>query len=226
METHVRFIIEFDGPVADIAAVCYEAFVEAAGAVGWSKLDQPTFWRLVRTKGWDANLLPGARPIKIKEYQRVFAERLASDHLVERYVPRPGIAGVLRALAKHGACSLMTTCSNVAGRRKVLERAGLSSYFDRIEALNADPRRRPAELAVLAEGDRRTIVAAAGDILIRAAGEADLFAAGISNGAATKTRLQQAGADVVYADLQAVADSLAVGAPDMIRAGLLPPPLS
>lgn len=88
----------------------------------------------------------------------------------------------------------------------------------------ADPRRRPAELRVLAAGERRVVVAAASDALIRAAREAGFFALGISNGPCSTARLQQAGADVVYKSLEELADSIETGGADLIRAGL--PPIS
>ena len=62
----MRFIIEYDGPIIDVRPVHYRAFRAVVGELGWSCLDEPTYWRLVRTKGQDANLLPGAKPVKTK----------------------------------------------------------------------------------------------------------------------------------------------------------------
>ena len=68
-------------------------------------------------------------------------------------------------------------------------------------------------------------MAAANDALIRAAGEADLFALGMTCGASGARRLFQAGAALVYRDLDQLVESLQTGAADMIEAGLLPAPL-
>ena len=62
----MQWIIEFDGIVIDVIPVHYQAHRQTAEAVGWSWLDMETFRRLTRTKGEEANLLPGAKPIKIK----------------------------------------------------------------------------------------------------------------------------------------------------------------
>ena len=66
----MKIILEFDGPVFDPAPVYYAAHQAASGDVGWSRLDQATFWRLLRTKGRQADFLPGAKPVKIAEYQK------------------------------------------------------------------------------------------------------------------------------------------------------------
>jgi phosphoglycolate phosphatase-like HAD superfamily hydrolase len=220
----MRFLIEFEGVLVEMADAWYEAFSRAVRDVGWSKLQKEAFWRLMRARGLDGNYLPGARPIKNKAFSRRFLEHVESDDVVSLYQPRSDIAGVLRALKTHGACSVITGGISIEKREEVLERAGLRPCFEHAEALDADPRKRPGELKALAQGDERTIIVASSDAVIRPAREAELFAAGVSSGACDEVRLQRAGADIVYRGLGELADSLARGATDLIRAGLLPPP--
>ena len=222
----VRIIIEFDGPIIDIRRVYYQAHRDIATEVGWSRLDEPTFWRLTRTKGQDAQLLPGAGPIKLKHYFARFRERLEDDDLVSQYSPHNGVETVLAGLAREGSCSLVTLGANLDARRRVLDHVNLSVFFTQIRKLDPDPRRRPAELKILTADYARTVVVASTDALIRAAGAAELFTVGITSGPCAAPRLYQAGADVVYARIDQLAASLASGAPDLIRAGLLPPPVS
>jgi phosphoglycolate phosphatase-like HAD superfamily hydrolase len=224
-EWGVRIIIEFDGPVFDPAPLCYAAHQAAATDVGWSRLDQATFRRLMRTKGKQADFLPGAKPAKIAEYDRRFAEHVESDALLAAYGPQPEVRETLAQLARVASCSLMTAWSNLDGRRVALEKHGLAGFAERLEAVESDPRRRPAQLRRLGEGDPRTLVAAATDSLIRSAVEAELFTVGIASGGCSVARLHQAGANVVYKELHELATSLRSGAADLIGAGLLPPSL-
>jgi len=221
----VRIIIEFDGPVFDPAPLYYAAHQAAATDVGWSRLDRATFRRLMRTKGKQADFLPGAKPAKIAEYDRRFAEHIESDALLAPYGPQLEVRETLAQLARIASCSLMTAGSNVDGRRVALEKHGLAGFSERFEGVESDPRGRPAQLRRLSEGDRRTLVAAATDSLIRSAVEAELFAVGIASGGCSVARLHQAGANVVYKELHELATSLRSGAADLIGAGLLPPSL-
>ena len=218
----MRFIIEFDGPVFDPSSVYYAAHQAAAADVGWSRLDQATFWRLLRTKGRQADLLPGAKPVKIAEYQKRFDDHLDSDALVASYQPQPDIRDPLLLLARSGSCCLITLGSNLAGRRTVLERHGLAGLFTRFDGLETDPRRRPAVLRRLGEADPRTLVVAAADALIRSAGEAGMICVGIAAGPCSAARLHQAGASVVYKALHELSASIRDGAADLVQAGLLP----
>lgn len=218
----MRLIIEFDGPVFDPTPVCFAAHQAAAAEVGWSQLDQATFWRLLRTKGRQADLLPGAKPVKIAEYQKRFDDHLESDALVASYQPQPDIRQTLAELTRGASCCLITLGSNVAGRRTVLEKHGLEGFFARFERLEADPRRRPAELRRLCEADPRSLVVAASDALIRSAGEAETLSVGIAAGSCSVARLHQAGAGVVYKALSELSASIREGAVDLVQAGLLP----
>ena len=163
---------------------------------------------------------------ELLETVKALRERLEDDDLVSQYSPHNGIETVLAKLAREGSCSLVTLGVNLGARRRVLDHVHLSPFFTQIQKLDPDPRRRPAELKILATDDPRTVVIASTDSLIRAAGSAELFTAGIASGPCAAPRLHRAGADVVYARIDELAASLASGAPDLIRAGLLPPPVS
>jgi len=218
----MRIIIEFDGVVFDVAAAWYAAHAAAAQAVGWSRLDQPTFWRLVRTKGREADILPAAKPVKLTDYWTKFDALLETDATIASFVPHDGIARTLLTLAGHGGLMLVTLGGNLPARRGLLERAGLARFFPQFQRLDADPRRRPAELRTLAGGDPRTLVAAGSDDIIRSTGGADLLAVGVSCGPCNAARLHQAGAGLVHKNLSELADSLDSGGHDLVRAGLLP----
>lgn len=221
----MHFLIEFEGPIVDIAPVYHGVHREVAAEVGWSSLDQSTYWRTIRTQGLIADVLPGAKPAKLSAYLSRFASRVEQDDVVEQCLPQQDVDAALAAIKRHGSGNVITLGSNIDARQRVLEQHGLASYFPGTPSLNADPRRRPGELRALAGDDRRTVVAAANDALIRAAGEADLFAVGMTCGVSGARRLFQAGAALVYRDLDQLVESLKTGAVDMIEAGLLPAPL-
>jgi len=222
LELGVRFIIEFDGPVFDPSSVYYAAHQAAAAEVGWSWLDLATFWRLLRTKGRQADFLPGAKPVKIAEYDKWSEAHLESNAFIASYQPQPDIRDTLLQLARVGACSLITLGSNLAGRRTVLEKHGLARLFARFDGMEADPRRRPAELRRFCEADPRSLIVAASDALIRSAGEAGTLSVGIAAGPCSMARLHQAGASVVYKALHELSASIRNGAADLVQAGLLP----
>jgi phosphoglycolate phosphatase-like HAD superfamily hydrolase len=219
----MNLIIEIDGPVLDIAPVWYRVHCDAAADVGWSALDQATFWRLTRKQGREADLLRGAKPAKLKDYLARFDESLEADEVASAQKPVEMIDGVLASLSTKGSICLVTLGWNIQVRRKLLERFNLLRFASRIEQLGADPRKRPGELRALSAGDKRTLVAAASDSVIRAAGEAGIITVGIPRGSCSADRLHRAGADVVFPDLDTLRDAIAEGSEDLTRAGLLPP---
>lgn len=219
----MNFIVEIDGPVLDVAPAWYRAHREAAAKVGWAALDRPTFWRLTRKQGREANLLRGAKPVKIKAYHAEFDERLEADETVAPCEPHEAIGRVLASLASKGTVRLVTLGYNVDARRAILERHDLMRSVDCFERLTADPRKRPGELRTLAAGDPRSLVVASGESLIRAAGEADVSVVGVPRGPCSVDRLHRAGADVMFTDLDDVWQAIAEGSEKLDRAGLLPP---
>jgi len=219
----MMILIEFDGVLVDVRAVYYAVHCRSARDSGWSCLDEPTFWRLIRTKGRHSGLLPGARAGLVESYHARFESEIEATENIAQFDSRPGCADVLRRLSRHGSCAGVTFGRNVDARRAVLESGKIGDVVDRLDGLHEDPRRRPGELTILATGQPRTMVVAAGDALIRAAGQAGLFCVGVSSGYCSARRLHQAGADVVYTKLEELVDSLERGAPDLVRAGLLPP---
>lgn len=218
----MRFLIEFDGPIVDLAAAYFKTYHVVAGEIGWSRLDRATYWRLLRTRGKQADILPGAKPSKREQFQALFDQRIESDEAVRQFTIRPGVAEAIRAITRHGPCRAVTLGTNVDARRAVLETGKLIPLLSELHPISPDPRRRPVELKALTENDRRAIVVAASDTLARSAREADIFVVGLSCGACAPARLHQAGADVVYADWSELQSSLATGAKDLIQAGLLP----
>lgn len=215
-------LIECEGVLFDISGACYRAFRDAATEVGWSRLDRPTFWRLLRKDGHEANLLPGARPAKLEEFRKRFAERLESDEVLALYELRRDACAALAKLSRRGRHTAVSLGANAAPRRALIAGAGLDHAIPRLESLSPDPRRRPVELRTLATGERRVIVVASTDSLIRSAGAAEMFTVGIADGACLASRLHRAGASIVLAGLDELEASLQQGAVDLIRAGLPP----
>lgn len=218
----MNIILEFDGVIADQQAAWYAAHVEAAAAVGWSRLDSGTFWRLMRTKGRAADVLPAAKPGKVAEYWSRFDQLLESGKPIEMLTADDQVIVFLAALARHAGVFLVTLGANLEARKEWIARHGVARFIREFHRLDVDPRRRPVELKALANADRRTIVVGASDMLIRSADAAELISVGISSGACTGARLHQAGASVVYADRNELVQSLDGGAKDLVQAGLLP----
>jgi len=218
----MRLILEFEGLLADAMPVLYAVHRAAAASVGWSRLDEATFRRLIRTKGRDADVLPGAKAVKVEAYERAFQERVEEDASITSLGAPSRVAESLRQLGRFGTIVAVTLGTNVEARRAWLERQDWSGSIESFERLDADPRRRPAELRILSASDSRTVVVATSDALVRSADAADLFTAAVSSGASSVKRLQQAGPQVVYRELAELADSLKAGGADLVRAGLLP----
>lgn len=221
----VKFILEFDGVAADPAGAWYRAHHVAAGEVGWSRLAAAEFWRLTRTKGGGASVLPGAKPAKVKAYQDRFAELLEVDETIELMQWRDGMQETLRQFGRFGTCLSVTLGSNVKARERILTRQPSAGALGELVGLDADPRRRPGQIATLAGGagaKGRVLVVAATDALIRAAGQAGLVTAGVATGSCSIPRLRLAGADVVYRECSELVAALRSGAAELLRAGLLP----
>lgn len=221
----MRFLIELDGAVLDVQSAWYDMHVAAAKQVGWSTLDRRSYWRELRKAGDQSVLLRGARPAKVASYTQAFARLVESEPAIEAMHPHDSVEEVLRGLGDFGKCVAITLGLNYAGRRRQLDRIGLTPCFVRSERLSDDPRRRPGELKVLAEQEPRTLVVASNDALIRAGAAADFVTVGVSCGGCVAERLHQAGASVVYHTLEGLLESVKSGATDLIQAGLLPAPL-
>jgi len=151
----VRFIIELDGLVLDIVPSSHATHCAVAGELGWSSLDPATFRRITRKDGRRANILPGAKPNKVEAYHARYEERIETDAAVAAHPPQPDIETALAALGRYGVCSGITLGTNLAARRRWIEKHGLGIHIAEVQALDADPRRRPGALQVLAEGDKR-----------------------------------------------------------------------
>lgn len=218
----MKFLLEVDGPILDFEPAHFRAYRDAAAAVGWSTVDAATYRRLVRTKGRDAPILPGASPLKLKDFHARFEVLAEADDVVDLAAARPWAAAVLAALRKLGAVSFLTPGTNAAKRRAKLIADKLIFPAENIVSIETDPRKRAGQLRELCGGVRRCLVVAATDALIRAAREAELFCVGTACGTCAVPRLQAAGADTVYRDPTELVQSLQSGAADLIRAGLSP----
>lgn len=218
----MRFIVEFDGVLADVMPALYAAHREAAASVGWSRVDEATFRRLIRTKGREADVLPGAKAVKVEAYERAFRDRVEEDASIASLKASSGVGESLRQFGRLGTIVAVTLGTNLEARRAWLGRQGWAGSIESFERLDADPRRRPAELRILSENDSRTVVVAPSDALVRSADAADLFTVAVSSGTCSVKRLQQAGPRVVYRELAELAESLKSGGADLVRAGLLP----
>ncbi len=218
----MRFILEFDGVLADVMPGYFTAHRAAAQVVGWSRLDEPTFRRLTRTKGVEADILPGAKAAKLTAYHAEFERLVEADDAVAGLEPQADTADFLRQLGRFGSLLLVTVRSNIDARQRWLAHRDWSGAPPRFEKLDDNPRRRPVELKVLAEKDDRTVVVASSDILVRSADAADLFVIGVSCGECSIKRLTQAGARMVYKTPDQLTTSLQTGAADLVRAGMMP----
>ncbi len=221
----MRIIIELDGPVFDARPWQYAAHVCATKQVGWSRLDEGTFWRTLRKKGTGADLLRGAREAKIKEYASTIATLLEADDALSGLTLHEDIATVLPTLAGHGELIAVSLGTNVSARRAALDRQGVSNLFQDVVPLNPDPKRRPGELRLLAGGARRSLLVSSSDTIVRSGSRAEVFTVGVSTGPCGAPRLHQAGADVVYRHIEELSESLDKGAHDLIQAGMSPPSL-
>lgn len=216
----MHWIVEFDGVIADVLPCQYQVHRQVAEGVGWSSLDQDTFRRLTRTKGADANLLPGAKPIKIKNYHIGIAEIIENDSSIARFVIQPDMDGFLANLVRYGTCRCVTLGTNLDARRRLIENKPFFQHISQMDKLDADPRSRPAELTELADHDPKAVVIASSDVVIRSADEAELFTIGLSTGLCTPARLHGAGARIVYKSLNELTDSLGTGSEDLVQAGM------
>jgi len=218
----MKFIIEFDGVLTDVRSSYYEAHRRVAESLGWSRLDESTFWRTLRSKGRDGVYLRGARMGLADKHYPAFEQECEREEILAACEPMEGTVECLKHLSRHGTLMAVTMGPNVGARRALAERGGLIRHLEVLEGLDSNPRRRPGELTALSEGDRRAIIVASTDSLIRAAAQTELLKIGISTGVCSIRRLHQAGADLVYSELTALAESLDSGATDLIEAGLLP----
>lgn len=218
-------MMEWDGVLADVMAGYHRAHQKSAANVGWSALDSARFRAALRKQGLEAHVLPGAPPLKVKQYAADFTAALASDDLLLATPLHESVPVALRAIARHADLLWLSLGANLTARKQVLQKAGIDGLFKQSITLDPDPRRRPAQLRTLAGSEKRVIVAASSEPLLRASGSAEIIAVGFSTGASSSARLQQAGADIVYGDLEDLAETLTRGAPDLVQAGLLPLPL-
>jgi len=218
----MRLILECDGVVLDVQPAYWAAYSAVCREKGMPRLDPAAFWRGIRRRAPDGQLVPGARPAALRAFRGQFDERLESDEMLGRLAPLAEVKPALARLAESGECFLVSTGPNRAARQQAMDRHDLSIHFMRMKALSDNRGYRVDQLRVLAENDPRTVVAAAGDGLILTAEEAGLFAVGVASGPCTAARLTRAGARCTFASLSELADSIAAGGDELVAAGWTP----
>lgn len=220
----MRFIIELEGSVFDIKNAHFAAYQKAAADVGWSCLDQATFWRLWRKQGLQASLLSGASPIKIKQFWSMFQASLASPESLSQLTLQVDASETISSLKRFGCCIGVTLCNGrlLDEYMRCLATSELSDGFVSCKSLPPEPRQRSAQLGELATGDERSIVVASSDFMARAGSSANLFTVGLPLGCCHASRLHRSGVDIVFRSLEDIFASLNCGAADMIKAGLKP----
>ncbi len=223
MDATLRFIIEMTGPIVDPRPRYWTAYNETAGDMGLPRVDPDTFWRLVRSGAPPGQWLRGAKPAQIREFQGRFEQALEADENVALQTPQENCAETLTRLKRRGECVLVTAGANRFARQILLDRLDLSVHFTTMRGLPEDGQGRVRALQELTDGDDRVVVAAASEGVVRAAHQANLVVAGITNGAFVSARLARVGASPILAGLGELADEMESGAERLIQAGLLPP---
>lgn len=218
----MKFIIDLDGPVLDIHARHMRAYRDAAAATGHAPMADGPIWRIIREGSQPHRLIAGAKPDEVRRFLATLDEALESDEAIAECTAQPDAANSLDRLKRAGSLLLVTLGTNRPARQGVLDALDLSVHFMTMRCLPPEPALRVARLRDLAEGDRRVVVACASEPLARAAQDAGMLPVGIANGAAVEGRLIRAGAQIVFANLEALADEVAGGCNRLIHAGLLP----
>ncbi|HEY3243350.1 MAG TPA: hypothetical protein VGM03_08365 [Phycisphaerae bacterium] len=218
----MRIIIDCDGPVVNVEPVYCAAYEQAAGELGLPRLDRAAYWRLQRAGGEPSAILRGARPGQLRDFEARFRTLLEADATWESATAQPGVTQVLSDLRSSADLFLTTLGTNRGARQRCLDAAGASIYFSRMAALGPAGEVRVRRLRELMEGDRRGLLVAASEELIRAARSADAITIGVAAGPCVAQRLTRAGAAHVYADLQQLQEAVRTSADDLLRAGLNP----
>ncbi|MGB0715048.1 MAG: hypothetical protein ACPGXK_04165 [Phycisphaerae bacterium] len=217
----MKVVMEFEGVIVDDAASCYAAHSLAAERVGWARLDQQSFWRLLRTQGQEAVFLRGAKPLKLKEYREVFDGCLRDPAVRSRLVRDDMLNELMRRVRRVADCRVVSLLQADDVARNTMAEA-MPDDASEIVTMSPIPGLRQSQLNDLADGDRQRVLVATADALIRAGGAAEFITVGLSGGRCGRKRLEQAGASVIFRDLEDFADCLAGGGKELLEAGLLP----
>ncbi|MHC5109765.1 MAG: hypothetical protein ACYTHJ_07805 [Planctomycetota bacterium] len=218
----MKFLIEFEGVLSDVGRMTYTAHSLAAESVGWSRLDQASFWRMLRTKGLDAPFLPGAKPMKLKNYQEAYIEALKSPKALSKISLVNDLGESIRKMERVGACSVVSLASEVETGNRLLGACQLPGVEFDVTPLDAEILARTEQLNSMVGSERRGVLVASTDTLLRTASGTDLFAVGVSFGTCSVKRLQQAGAALTFRHLDEFADCVASGGKELLEAGMLP----
>lgn len=217
----MRFIIECDGPVLDVQPAHWAAFSAACQELGLARTDASDFWRAVRRGDNDGQLIRGAKPLKIREFRRLYDQHLQSDEIIAAMQPHDDSTAALRSLANLAQCILIGPATNREARQRLLDGHDLSIHFTRMKSLSPDRGYRIDQLRTLAEGDRQTLCAVSSQSMILACEAADLFAVGIANGPCSHERLTRTGARCIFPTLADLAADLSARCPELTSAGFV-----
>jgi len=211
--------LECDGVVLNPEPSYWAGYSSVCAELGAARLDRASFWRAVRRGAQAGELLPGAKPARVQEYRSRIDACLESPEVMAAMAPHAGVGVALERLRKNGRCSLVSMGGNREGRQRVLDAADLSVHFDQMKALSADRARRVEQLRQLGQAERGCLVAAAGESLLLAAEEADLFVVGVAGGACTSDRLRRFGARCVFNSLEQFVACVESGGAELEAAG-------
>jgi len=216
----LNFIVEFEGPVANVRPRYWSAHKEAIQSVGCEGPSEDEFWRLVRKGAPDAEIVRFGGLSKIQAYTAMRDEQIDSTDLMRLDELQPGTDQALRSLKQRGTAHLVTCCQNRPGINATLDRLDIWIHFDQKQALPENRERRVGTLSELT-GEVGLTLAVVGTVpMAYAAGEAGCRLVGVNNGPTTPNRLRQVGVDVLFDSIDELTDALDRRDPQLQRAGL------
>jgi len=212
-------LIELDGVLLDVRPRYQRLYKEIVGELGLAAISPDDYWRMVRMGEPVARILKTAKPRQVAAYERAWAERIEQDGLIEHDEPFENTIGNLRALRNIGARHLITMRANKEAANAAMSRDDLYSYFDRMRALSPVLGARVDQMNELLGEDRKRVVIAASDVVLRSARQADAFTVGIASGTCSPQLLRQGGADFLASSFDEFVDNLAPVSEELRRAG-------
>ncbi|NOT00994.1 MAG: HAD family hydrolase [Phycisphaerales bacterium] len=216
-------VIEADGVILNVEPVYWSAYGAAAGEIGRPRTDPAVFWRAIRSAAKTGTYLAGARTAQVRPFEQRLSELVESDDAWTAATVADQTNDALRKMRVSAKLVLVSVGRNRQARQKRLDAAGLSDHFFEMYGLPAERSRRVERLTALSGEWGRVLVVASTDELVRSSDAAGLFTVGVSSGACTTRRLEQAGARAVFNDIASLADELASGGHMLMAHGWLPP---
>lgn len=212
-------LIELDGVLLDVRPRHYRLYKEIVGELGLPSIASDDYWRMVRLGEPVARILKTAKPRHVAAFEQAWSDRIEGDALLEGDEPFENTTANLRALSTQGVRHLITMRLNKDGANAALGRYDLYPYFDQMKALSPIRGTRIDQMNELFGENRKRIVVAASDVVLRCARETDAFTVGVASGTCAPRLLRQAGADFVAATFDEFVDNLAPVSPELRQAG-------